>query len=75
MEEYIQTRGATIQQLCRTRGHACEDLTQIGKEDAPWYCGQNNVYLEFQFDSAEYTLSEADRLRTISLIHKLEVCL
>jgi hypothetical protein len=29
--------------------HSWDDLTKIGEENAPWFCGENNVYLAFQF--------------------------
>jgi hypothetical protein len=29
------------------------DISKIGKESAPWYCSERNVYVEFQFVAPE----------------------
>jgi hypothetical protein len=75
VEQYVQSRGAKLERVCCIGHQPFQDVMLIGREEKPWYCGQHNVYLEFDFGSAEYTLSDTDPLRSISIVHKLDDCL
>jgi hypothetical protein len=82
VEERLRSRGATFQKRCCIDERIAEaDLIQIGKEKAPWYCGENNVYVAFQFaaiqrpgESAAFS-SGTETLRKITIFHWLENCL
>jgi len=82
MEEHLRSRGETFRHMCCIdEKHAYADLIQIGKEKAPWYCGENNVYIAFQFAAVnrpEQSLvldADTDTLREITVYHWLENCL
>jgi len=89
VEELLRTRGDRFRQMCcvgNFRGHyvsssdaGWDDLVQIGKESAPWYCGENNVYVSFEFNpKAQGELSKtngSDILKRVSVFHQLENCL
>jgi len=60
-----------------------DDLVKIGKEDAPWFCSENNVYIAFQFIDREreqavgFTLhtDDLDSLKSVTIYPWLEGCL
>jgi hypothetical protein len=60
-------------------GAGWDDLVKISEESAPWFCGENNVYLAFEFNpKAQGELSDtnvSDILKRISVFHQLEQCL
>jgi hypothetical protein len=66
---------------CIDERNAYVDLIQIGKEKAPWYCGENNVYVAFQFAAVNRPAqsldlkADTDTLRDITVFHWLENCL
>ena len=63
--------------------HSFDDLTKIGEEDAPWYCGEHNIYVAFYFVDHESLSApgfmlkddDLDTLKSVSLYHWLEDCL
>jgi hypothetical protein len=66
----------------QTGRHTWDDFVKIGQEDPPWYCGETNVYLAFQFaDHVQiktgYDMddNDLDMLRAITLVHQAETCL
>jgi hypothetical protein len=75
VESYLHERGATFERVCCTKGQAMDDRSLIGKEDPPWYCSRNDVYLSFQFEAPEDTVGDADILRSIEVSHQLGPCL
>ncbi|MGA7792458.1 MAG: hypothetical protein WCA19_05420 [Candidatus Acidiferrales bacterium] len=80
VEDYIHARGAHIVQMCCVdERSALADLVKIGKEDAPWFCSEQNIYVAFQFAAAEpHDVVEAhdtDNLRKITIFRWLEGCL
>jgi hypothetical protein len=87
VERYIEMTNESFQQTCCTTvsavpsKHSWDDLVWIGKEDAPWFCSENNVYVAFEFEGFSETpgkLSkprDLDRLQSIALYHRLEGCL
>jgi len=86
VEDYLHGKNVKFQQMCcvdameLSKRHSWDDLTRIGEEDAPWFCGENNVYLAFQFtDQGQHerwwSANDLDRLKAISIYHWLESCL
>jgi hypothetical protein len=80
VEDYLRSKGVTLQQFCCIdERSAFADLLKIGKEKHPWYCGEHNVYIAFQFAAVEpHTLPEthdSDTLRSVTVFHQLEGCL
>jgi hypothetical protein len=62
--------------------HSYDDLVKIGQEDHPWYCGENNIYIAFQFADHEKQLpysqtkdNDLDTLTAITIYNQLENCL
>jgi hypothetical protein len=88
VEEYLSANKLSFRQLCCvsvkefSRGvhdNAYDDLVKIGQEDVPWFCSENNVYIALQFlGSQKDSLPGAepsDRLKDVTIYHKLEDCL
>jgi len=88
VEEYLSAKKLPFGQLCCvsvkefSRGvhdNAYDDLVKIGQEDAPWFCSENNVYIALQFlGSQKDSLPGAepsDRLKDVTIYHKLDGCL
>jgi hypothetical protein len=82
VESYLRLRGHSFQQMCcvRVRRNAYADLVRIGKEKAPWYCSENNIYMAFEFETTEPhgfnpDARDSDRLENITLFPWLEGCL
>jgi hypothetical protein len=76
VENYLRAKGAPITQMGGRSGRS--DLTKIGKEDAPWYCSEYNVYVMFKFDAtdpATGVLSDSDKLKEVTIFRWLEGCL
>lgn len=51
VEGYLRMRGNPFRQMCcvGVQRSALADLVRIGKEKAPWYCSENNIYVAFEF--------------------------
>ncbi len=88
VEGYFSLKNVQFSQTCCisvkefTRGvydNAYDDLVKIGKEDIPWFCSENNVYVAFQFLGSEKNAppqaEASDRLKDVSLYHRLDGCL
>lgn len=83
VEDYLRMRGNPFQQMCcvGVQRSALADLVRIGKEEAPWYCSEYNVYVAFEFagDPESHTpvrqAHDSDRLVNVSLFPWLEGCL
>jgi len=86
VEDDLRGKNVKFQQMCcvdateLSKRHSWDDLTKIGEEDAPWFCGENNVYLAFQFtDQGQHerwgSANDLDTLKAISIYHWLERCL
>jgi hypothetical protein len=59
-----------------------DELVKVGQEDHPWYCGENNVYIAFQFNDYEKQSpywkikdNDLDTLKAITIYRQLENCL
>jgi hypothetical protein len=80
VEDYLRSKSITWQQLCCIgEGSAFADLMKIGTEKHPRYCSENDAYVAFQFVATEpHSLPvahDSDTLKSITIFHKLEVCL
>jgi len=82
VEGYLTRINLKPQHMCcvsQDRG-AWDDLVQIGKEDAPWYCSESNIYVAFQFASqpGRHVMPMADPtdiLKAVTLYGRGEGCL
>jgi len=82
VEGYFDGINLKPQHMCcvsQDRG-AWDDLVQIGKEDAPWFCNGSNVYVAFQFASRHErhpmpVADPTDILRAVTLYGRDEGCL
>jgi hypothetical protein len=85
-EKYLRDMNKSFQQMCcvnaKASKHSWDDLVKIGKEDAPWFCSQNNVYVAFQFvdhvqtsKSVGWQGDDLDTLNSITVYRRLEGCL
>lgn len=83
VERNLQSKNVKFRQLCcvDNENSAYSDLVLIGKEDPPWYCSENNVYIAFQFGASEGPESRppssagVDVLKAITVYQKLDDCL
>jgi hypothetical protein len=86
VEDYLHKKNVEFRQMCcvdameLSKHHSWDDLIKIGREDAPWFCGEHNVYLAFQFiDQGKHgpwwDANDLDTLKVISVYHWLEGCL
>jgi hypothetical protein len=63
-----------------SKKHSWDDLVEIGKDAAPWFCRENNAYLAFEFIDQEqhgtnWDSNDADTLKSVSIYHRLDGCL
>jgi hypothetical protein len=80
VENYLRTKAVGFQQMCCIDDRsAFADLVKIGKEDAPWYCGEQNIYVAFQFAAVEpheaFKAFDSDTLKSVTIFRWLEGCL
>jgi hypothetical protein len=86
IENDLRIRNKPFQQTCcstiaRGDSKSWDDLVQVGKEDAPWYCSENYVYVAFKFEDFSVDSEplrnpkDTDRLQSIALYRRLEGCL
>ena len=88
VEDYFRAKKADFTQMCCVepndlgRRHTWDDLVKIGEEEPPWFCGENYVYVAFQFvDHVQiktgYSIKDddSDILKTVSIYHQLGDCL
>jgi hypothetical protein len=78
VESYLQSRRIQFGPLrcVDDEPNGSSDFVLIGTEDAPSYCSENNVYIAFQFDTyPSGSRANSDRLKGITIDHKLDDCL
>ncbi len=80
VEDYLRGNAVGFQQMCCIdERSAFADLVKIGKEDAPWYCSEQNIYVAFQFAGVEphedLKVSDSDTLKRVTIFRWLEGCL
>ncbi len=80
VEDYLRSRGIEFRQMCCIdERSAFADLVRIGKEGAPWYCSEQNVYVAFQFAAVEphetWKAYDSDTLKRVTIFRWLEGCL
>ena len=84
VERYLDSNKLPFNQICCVNDEtAYADIVKIGEEDAPWYCGEHNIYIAFDFHSphtgresaAAISASPEDSLVEISRWGRLENCL
>jgi len=80
VEDYFKGKNSQFRQMCCVGDErtAFSDLVWIAKEHGPWYCESHEVFVAFQFSSAEpHKLAEthdSDILREITIFHWLQGC-
>ncbi len=82
VEKYFKEHGVTFRQLDPGRPNATnyDDMVLIAKEEAPFVCKEQNVYVDVQFSSADpisapFKVNELDNLTSISIKRMYEGCL
>jgi hypothetical protein len=81
LEDQLRAHGAPYEQVGGFDATGTfSDLVKIGREPAPWYCNDYNIYIDFAFATADPKLnqtskSESDILRSIEIKPWLEACL
>jgi hypothetical protein len=75
VEESLRAQNIKFRQMCFVNSeprfkNVLADLTKIGEEDFPWYCGDNNAYIALQFSGGERrgVTPQSDRSDTLSAI-------
>ena len=84
VEDYLTAKNIGFRRMCcvdRTQFSkgVYDDVTQIGEEEAPWFCSYKNVYVAFQFTGPKHpvlstTADPTDTLKAVSLYRRLEDC-
>jgi hypothetical protein len=71
VEDYLRVHKTEFLQM------SLDDLTKIGEEEPPWYCGYSGVYVKFRFTSFGQRLGadDEDTLDEIEIYHWLDRCL
>jgi hypothetical protein len=83
IEGYFHTKNINFVQTCcvePSKKHSLDDLVEIGKDAAPWFCSENIAYLAFEFIDQEqhgtdWDSNDADTLKAVSIYHRAEGCL
>jgi len=89
VERHLHTNGKEFKQMCCVANFKGEfvsldpagwdDLVKIAEESAPFVCGENNVYIAFEFNpKSQGELSHtngSDILKGVSVFHQLERCM
>lgn len=81
VEDYLRAKGIGLQQMCCVAEHtgAYDDLTKIGRRMLLRFCSEQNIYVAFEFSSAErHSVAQAnpsDTLRKAAVFRWLEGCL
>ncbi len=89
VEAHLQTNGKAFKQMCCVAnfkgeyvsldGAGYDDLVKIAEEKAAFVCGENNVYIAFEFNpKSQRELSDTngpDILKRVSVFHQLEHCM
>jgi hypothetical protein len=74
VEDYLRLNKIEFQQM------SAYDLTKIGEEKPPWYCGTSDVYVKFRFTNVrkgerQFDADDKDTLDEIEVYHQLDRCL
>ena len=74
VEDYLRVNKTEFLQM------SLDDLTKIGEEEPPWYCGTSSVYVKFHFTSLRQSeprlgADDEDTLDEIEIYHWLDRCL
>jgi hypothetical protein len=80
VEEYLRAKGTGFKQMCCVlERSAFADLVKVGREDAPWFCSENYVYIAFEFAATEPHDSlisyASDELKKVRVFRQLGGCL
>ncbi len=89
VEAHLHSNGKPFKQMCcvgnfrgknvSLDGAGYDDLVKIAEEKAPFVCGENNVYIAFEFNpKSQPELSDtnsSDILKKVSVFHQLERCM
>jgi hypothetical protein len=87
VESYLGEKNTTFTQMCcvdaetLSERSSWDDLVKMGKDDAPWFCSENDVYIAFQFTDHErkrepgWTANDLDTLKSVTVYRWLEGCL
>ena len=75
VEDYLRVNKTEFLQMSLD-----DDLTKIGEEEPPWYCGTSGVYVKFHFTSLRQReprlgADDEDTLNEIEIYHWLDRCL
>ncbi len=80
VEDRLRTKGVAFQQMCCIDERSADvDLVRIGREKAPWFCSEQNIYIALQFAAVEphepWRVYDSDALKRITIFRWLEGCL
>ena len=85
VEDYLRSRNVAFHQMCCSDDKefpkgAYDDYVKIGQEEAPWFCSESNVYIDFHFihpqpNPVRFDAEDSDTLKTISIFPWLMGCL
>ena len=88
VEDYFHVTNGEYSETCcvvfekSDNRQSFDELVKVGQEDHPWYCGENNVYIAFQFNDYEKQSpywkikdNDLDTLKAITIYRQLENCL
>jgi hypothetical protein len=79
VEEFLDAKRIPFRRTCCDLDNKTyADETRIGTELSPWYCSENDIYIEFQFAAKPIgrpSQQSSDTLTTIAIRPKLEGCL
>jgi len=75
VEDYLRVNKTEFLQMSLD-----DDLTKIGEEEPPWYCGTSSVYVKFHFTRLRQReprlgADDEDTLDEIDIYHWLDRCL
>lgn len=69
VEDYLRRHGMPFERSCCEPG-VFSDRSKLGQEPARWFCRNQNVYLEFNFDS---DAAPADVARGSDVLKKIDL--
>ena len=88
VEDYLSAKKIRFRQMCCvatkefSRGvydNTYDDLVKIAQEEIPWFCGENNVYVAFQFlgrnKNSVPAADPSDILKDVTVYHWFEGCM
>jgi hypothetical protein len=83
VEAQLKNRGVGFQQIWgpidKQTASVPLDLVQIGRESAPWYCSEQDVYIAFEFATTgpreSLDFRDSDVLKAVTVYKWLQGCL